>query len=292
MRVLVTGSSGFLGRHIIAALHRAEHRVVGLDLQRTEGVSFADNDITRPLSAVGKLEHLDAVVHLAAVAAPRECEADPGQAFNVNVNGTHQVLKLSLAAGVKKFVFVSSAHVYGISPRYLPTDERHPLWHQDTYTVTKILGEQLCQLYYDNHGLSYTTLRLFNAYGPGQSGGYFIPDMIAKAKNGRIDLAEANTTKDFVYVKDVARAFVAALDTPFVGPINIGTGRECDLHHVAYCIAQEIFGPIPLTFEIFASVPGTEPTRMCSDSGRAKRVLDWESTVTLEEGLDATINGG
>ena len=177
----------------------------------------------------------------------------------------------------------SSAHVYGISPRYLPTPESHPLYLQNTYTLTKILGEQLCALYHENHGLSYTTLRLYNAYGPGQGAGYFIPDMMAKAKAGGISLVGGNTTKDFVYVTDVAKAFVLALTTDFVGPINVGTGVETRLGNIAGYIARAAGVE-------FNSVDAVDSTRMQANNRRAASVLEWRPTVGVEEGLRACIN--
>ncbi len=145
---------------------------------------------------------------------------------------------MALESGAKKVVFASSAHVYGISPRYLSTDETHPLWLQNNYTLTKILGEHLCQLYYDNHGLSYTALRLYNAYGPGQANGYFIPDQLAKAQVGGFELRGSNVTKDWIYIDDTADAFVKALTTSFVGPVNIDTGNETFLGTIASIIAK------------------------------------------------------
>lgn len=277
MRVLVTGAMGFLGQHVVHALDEKGHDVRWFDI-RGERENHAD--ITKPLPRFPG--GIDAVIHLAAMAAPRECDAHPDRAMDVNVNGTHQVLKMALESGAKKFVFSSSAHVYGITPRYLPTPESHPLWLLNTYTLTKILGEQLCQMYFDNHGLSYTTLRLYNAYGPGQSLGYFIPDMAAKAKAGKFHLSGSNTTKDFVYIEDVASAFVAAVETPFVGYFNIGTGTESTLGSVAARIA-DVYGAE------FSCDPENhyEVTRMQADVSRAKRILGWEPKVTIAEGLDA-----
>ena len=235
-------------------------------------------DITQSLAP---LAGLDAVIHLAAVSHPRDCDSNPGKAFNVNVNGTHQILKMALESGARKVVFSSSAHVYNIPPAYLPTDETAPLRLNNTYTTTKLLGEQLCDLYWTNHGLSYTVLRLFNAFGPGQALGYYIPDMVEKAKAGRIHLTGGNNTKDWVYVADVARAFVLALESNFVGPINIGTGVETDLHTIAAQIA------LSEGAEFTASL--TDGTRMCANNQRAKRVLGWEPTTTLRRGLDAVL---
>ena len=273
MKVLVTGANGFIGRHVSKAVREAGHEVVTLDSMGDVDIKA---DITLPLS---KIEGLDAVIHLAAVSHPRDCDTNPSRAFDVNVNGTHQVLKLALESGAKKVVFSSSAHVYGISPRYLPTNETHPVWLQNNYTLTKILGEQLCHLYYENHGLNYTVLRLYNAYGLGQMPGYFIPDMISKAKNGEVAVNGANTTKDFVYVEDVARAFVLALDTSFVGAINVGTGVETTLDQIACRIAQEAKATYTYGFS-------DTPTRMCADITRAQRILGWTPKVSLGDGLD------
>ena len=237
MRVLLTGSEGFIGKHVRTTLVAHGHEVIPFDLA-------LGDDITKPMAA----RDIEAVVHLAALASPSACDARPAEAFQINVHGTLEVLKMALASNAKKFVFSSSAHVYGVGPRYFPTDEVHPLSLGNTYTTTKILGEQLCHLYFENHGLPYTTLRLYNAYGPGQSAGYFIPDMVAKAQSGTLVLTGASTTKDFVYIDDVAKAFALAVESPFVGPINVGSGVESSLGDVASQIAKEfgaLFGYAP-----------------------------------------------
>ena len=273
MRVLVTGASGFIGRHLVNALEKGGHTVLGWDLP--------NQDITQPF---GTPPPLDAVIHLAAIGSPPLCDRDPATAFGVNVQGSHNVLKLAIAAGAKRFVLASTGHTYGVSPRYLPTDERHPLWLQDVYTTTKILGEQLCQLFFDNYGLSYAAIRLFNAYGPGQQPGYFIPDMIQKAQTGRIELRGHQITKDWIFIDDVVRAYILAMQSQFVGAINVGTGKETTLGYIAPRIASA-FGA---QWVISKQLQGG-PTRMCADWGRAQRVLGWSPTISLEEGLERTI---
>lgn len=289
MKILVTGASGFIGKHVTRALAKAGHTVVGLDVRFVDGWGVTDwleCDITHLLKPI---PGLDAVVHLAAVANPRECERGPDYAFAVNVHGTYQVLQMALLSGAKKFVFASSAHVYGISAKYLPSDEEHPLWFQNNrretqiYTLTKVMGEEMCKLYFQNYGLSYTALRMFNVYGPDQALGYFLPDMISKAKNGSIELKGSGTTKDWVYVEDVAKAFVKAVESPYVGALNIGTGIETDLGTMASSIAR-IYGAQ------YSGVPSEQDTRMCADASRALRVLGWKATVAINEGIDATCN--
>lgn len=275
MRVLVTGAAGFIGRPLVKALEAAGHTVLGWDLP--------NEDITRPfLYPDGSSPvPLDALIHLAAIASPPLCDKNPALAFQVNVQATHNVLKLAVASGAKRFVLASSAHVYNISPKYLPTDERAPLAPFDTYTTTKLLSENLCNLFWENYGLSYAAIRLFNGYGPGQQLGYFIPDKIQQAQKGSFVLKGSDITKDWVFIDDVVRAYILAVESKFVGPVNVGTGVETDLGSIARIIGR--------SYETKVTTYAAErPSRMCADWRRAKDVLGWEPKVNLEEGLRAT----
>ena len=286
LRVLITGAAGFVGRHLIPKLLERGDEVLPIDIVDSKMFRVDITDWHQMELLHRERDIPDCIIHLAAIAAPKLAEEDPATAFNLNVLGTHNVLKYAIKTRARKLIFASTSHVYGISPKYIPTDEQHPLWLQDNYTTTKILGEQLCQLFYDNHGLAYTTLRMFNGYGPGQSEDYFIPSMIRKAQTGRIELSGRKVTKDFVYVDDMVAAFLAALDTDFVGPINIGSGTQTSLETVASYIAHRL--KAELTFGPDFS-PG--PTQMQCERTRAKRVLGWEPTVSLDRGLDLTIRG-
>lgn len=279
MRVLVTGASGFIAGHVCEALRKAGHQVVGLDISFSPNVHIVA-DITKPIPSVGQV---DAVIHLAALSHPRDCEGAPAKAFSVNVNGIHQVLRAAVASSARKFIFASSAHVYGIPPKYLPTDENHPLRLQNDYTITKILGEELCRLYYENHGLNYTVLRLYNTYGPGQQSGYFIPDMLEKAAHGHIDISWANTTKDFVYISDVVDAFLRALESPFAGALNVATAVETELAAIGQIIAES-------TGASFSFTKSKDASRMCGDYRHAARILGWQPKVTLAEGMRAVLD--
>lgn len=272
MRVLVTGADGFIGRHLCKSLEAWGHEVVHWDLP---GHDITNMNLHAPA--------LDAVVHLAAVASPALCHKDPCKAFNVNVNATHNVLKMAVAAGAKRLILASSAHVYGISPKYLPTDERAPLSIFDVYTTTKLLSEQLCNLFWENYGLSYAAIRLYNGYGPGQGPGYFIVDKIQQARSGNFELRGHQVTKDWVYIDDLVRAYQLALESAFVGTINVGSGVETSLETIANKIAKA-FG-----VNVSIQVASSPPTRMCADWRRANRVLGWQPKVSLDEGLERTI---
>jgi len=290
VKVLVTGAVGFIGRKLCRELRERTWKgihgfdVVELDKEKLTAGGAIQCDIRNEGSmkvAATLMEGVDACVHLAAIAAPRQAEADPSLAWETNVRGTQNVLALCRKMGVKKVVFASSAHVYGISPKYLPTDERHPLALLDTYTATKIMGEQLCHLYYENYGLSYTTCRLFNAYGPGQSPDYFIGVKLKQARaGGSVTIMNGDVTKDWVWVYDVVEALIQCLQTSYVGPLNIGTGTETSLREIADRIASAYD-----TVVVPDSSKDSGPTRMCADWSRAERVIGWKPTVHLAEGI-------
>jgi UDP-glucose 4-epimerase len=295
VKVLVTGAAGFVGTKLLRALRKAGEEVVGLDKKTISPESAANcgsaivcdiRDDARMAELPEELFGIDACVHLAAIAAPRQAEADPQLAWETNVRGTHNVLALCRKVGVKKIVFASSAHVYGISPKYMPTDENHPLALLDTYTTTKIIGEQLCDLFHRNYGISYTACRLFNAYGPGQSMDYFIGAKIRQAATGSgpVTIMNGAVTKDWVSVFDVARALVAAVRSPYVGPLNIGTGVETSLLEIAKAIASAFGKEV-----VPDGAQDGGPTRMCANWARANAVLGWSPETTFIEGIAEVI---
>jgi UDP-glucose 4-epimerase len=286
MRLLVTGAAGFIGSHLIPALLRCNYDVVGIDIAEHWPVHLR-YDIRHEshllsMNLVEGCRNVEGIIHLAALASPRIAQDQPDVAWSTNVQGTYNVLQLAKRLGIPRFIFLSSAHVYGISPKYFPTDERHPLALQDVYTSTKIAGEQLCRLFYDNCGLSYATLRLFNAYGVGQSKDYFLGVKLGEARQRRLTLRKdlQEVTKDWVHIRDVVEAVLQAVASPYVGPINIGTGVETSIGTITKAIA-EMTGSEVVYEE--GSDPG--PTRMRADWRRARDVLGWRPTIDFAEGL-------
>lgn len=288
MQILVTGAAGFVASRVVPKLLERGDDVVGLDKEPRPaafaGCPWVRADITE-LNFPGLVGGpFDRVVHLAAVAAPRECEARPGTAFNVNVRGTYEVLKLA-EAWKAKLVLASSAHVYGIPPLHVPTQEDAPLKPQDTYTCSKVSAEDLCRRFFESYNLAYIALRLYNGYGPGQPSGYFIPDMIRQAKvRGEIQVRGATITKDWLYLDDMAEAVVRATQSPFVGALNVGSGQATSLFNVAKHVGARLGVPVQAVDD-----PSRPPSFMQADLDRVRRMLSWEPKVSLEEGLDLTL---
>lgn len=266
--------------------------VIGVDLPHVVRARTALTNAVLPIVAGDITEDLlplfddpvDCIVHLAAETSPRVCTERPAAAFRTNVFGTHNALRLA-AKHKARFVFASSAHVYGIPPVELPTSEQAQADSvQDVYTTTKTLGEQLCGLFGASYGLPCILLRLYNAFGPGQPLGYFMSDTLRRGKTHRsILLRNARTTKDFLYIDDMAEAVVAATTASYVGAVNIGSGVETSLATVANHIAKRLGVDVKVTDE------SETPSRMCADPNFAAKVLNWKPLTTLEKGLALAI---
>lgn len=304
MSVLITGAAGFIGHYIVEALRENKEfydrgPLIGLDIKPMDHLNL-DTQITTDITDEkamklladrfkmklfpDSIKMIDYIIHLAAIASPPIAQKNPVLSWSTNVHGTFNVLDLARTVGCKKVIFFSSAHVYGISPKYMPTDEKHPLALHDTYTTTKIMGEELCQLFYLNHGLPYTNLRLWNAYGPRQSKDYFIGAKMKQAKDGRLTIRNAGVTKDWVHVRDVAKAALLAMESDYVGPLNVGTGLETSIETITKRISKA-FGDLPIIDE---NVPDEGPTRMQCDWRRIER-MGWKPTITFEQGLQELI---
>lgn len=311
MRILVTGAAGFIGLHLVRELAAHKHEVIVTDKEPLDdaaeyAISGFRWDIRDEHEIDGFVESLavheeappDAVIHLAAIAAPRKAAAEPQLAWDTNVRGTHNVLKLAKKAEIRKVLFFSSAHVYGISPKYLPTDESAPMALHDTYTVTKIIGEDLCWRYWEDCNIAPVIFRLWNAYGPGQNPDYFLGAKLAEAvvlararempdglrlkreAEAPLLIKGADITKDFVHVSDVVRAARLAVESSYVGELNVGTGVETPLGDLGAQLARG-FG---LRMHALPSDdPG--PTRMRCDPTRIRQVLGWTPKVKVADGL-------
>ncbi|MEI7957151.1 MAG: NAD-dependent epimerase/dehydratase family protein [Verrucomicrobiota bacterium] len=231
LSVLVTGSSGFIGTHVVRHLHAAGHRVTGLDhippkSPLPEGVAFHVCDIRR-----GDLPDrtFDAVVHLAALAGVRPSLDRPMEYEITNVIGTIRLLELCRRMCVPSFVFASSSSVYGPETP-LPAEESTPANPCSPYALTKLHGEQWGRLYACLHGLRFMALRFFSVWGPGQR-----PDLALEAFRRRIEAGQSviingdgTQRRDLTHVADVAQAVELALRWPGPGAtvLNVGTGRN------------------------------------------------------------------
>jgi len=295
--VIITGGAGFIGSHLADVLVENGANVTAVDLISQFGstninhlkdvIEIADVDITNEKDLEKINGDVDFVFHLAAYAVPTLCDKNPDIAFKINVQGTFNVMRFAIKKNVEKFVFPSSALLYGRYPQYLPIDERHPIeFSGNIYNATKKIDEDLCNHFHEKHNLPVVFFRLFNAFGPRQSLDYFIPTVIAQAiKTKEIELWSDKPTRDFTFVRDTANAFVKAAESRYIGgPINIGSGREVKTGDIARQIADSFGAKIK-----FLNKEVTGSMRLQCDNTKAREILGWKPEIPFEEGLDRTI---
>jgi UDP-glucose 4-epimerase len=243
MNVLVTGGAGFIGSHSTEALLAAGARVTVFDnfstgkrdnLAAHERLAVIDGDIRDRAAVADAMKGVTHVLHLAAQIFVRLSIEDPPHSCSQNVLGFVNVLDAARTRGVKRVVFASSAAVYGV-PSRLPLDEESPLAPISPYGLEKRIDEQYGALFGELYGLSTFGLRYFNVYGPRQDPSSQYAGVISKfaalmrTREPLTVFGDGGQSRDFVYVKDVARCNVTALNGDYGGMCNVGTGMSVTL---------------------------------------------------------------
>ena len=312
--LVVTGGAGFIGSHVARRLLEKGHRVIVVDdlsargsseeaerLQRLGAelvrVDVSDYDaLLAGLRSVLRGEKPLAVLHLAAVVSLEAARRDPLRAAQVNTLGTVNAALAAAALGAERLVYASTAAVYG-EPQVVPVPETHPASPANVYGETKLAGERLAAQVARDRGLHMVSLRLFNVYGPGMRPGPYSGVVLRFAEallEGRqpVIYGDGNQTRDFVHVDDVARAFEAALETPYRGPVNIGTGRETSVKELLkeMCRQARRLGLLTECPEpVHAEPRPGDVRRSAADTRLARAALHWSPSRTLEEGLRETL---
>ena len=293
MRAIVTGGAGFIGSHLAELLLEKGHKVIVLDDLSTgnldnvpAGADFWGLDINdRKLKEIFAKCSIDWVFHLASKASIVPSIKNPETYHNVNVAGTLNVLQLARTLGVKKFIYAASGSCYGI-PDEVPTSENCRISPMYPYALTKYVAEQYVVHWSNVYGLPFVSLRLFNVFGPRMclSGGYggLFSTILAQKFNNQpvITIGNGEQRRDFVYVADVARAFLMAAESDVVNEVfNIGRGESVSVNHILQLldIKKDDIRRLP-------DRPG-EPKETLASIQKAKRMLKWEPKVSFEDGL-------
>lgn len=278
--VVVTGSDGFVGRYLVKQLKDREAKVVPFDI--AEG-----RDITR-WSDFSGLTKADIVFHLAARTFVPTSQENPRLTYEVNLTGTANVLEMCRVTGAR-MIFASS-YVYG-NPQYLPTDEKHPVNPTNTYARSKVLGEQLCRAYHEDHDVPCVILRPFNIFGPGQDESFLIPEIVKQLKVGDVlTLQDLKPRRDLLYVSDAVDAYIKAgeYDATNYEIFNIGYGESFSVEDVAKKLIELTGNDVELR-SLRVERPGAINDTV-ADTRKAKELLKWQPTVDLVTGLKDTLN--
>lgn len=273
-KIMITGSSGFIGGHLWRELKNRGHELIGVDLKDGKDI----NDVIAE-----ELDGVDYVFHLAAKAKVPYSIENPIETHIANVNGTLNMLEQSKIAGVKKFIYSASSSAYGDQDR-LPLDESMLPNPMSPYGVQKLVGEYYCRVYFDVYGMETVSLRYFNVYGEDMPSDNAYSAAIAifqqKKRDGLpLPVLGGKQTRDFTYVGDVVRANILAMesDMALVGQIvNIGGGKNYSIDEIASAISDKI--------EHLPQRKG-EPMDAIADISFAKYLWGWEPTQDVIEWL-------
>lgn len=301
--ILVTGGCGLVGSTTIDLLLRdfSPNRIVIFDnlvrgsfanvedALKDPRVTLIKGDI-RDIESLNKVtEGMDAVIHMATLRITA-CAAEPREALGVMCDGSFNVLEAAQSLGVKKVVTASSASVYGMADVFPTREDHHPYNNRTWYGASKVMLEGLLRSFNDMYGLPYVALRYFNVYGPRMDihGKYteVLIRWMERIASGEppLILGDGSTTMDFIYIEDVARANVLALQSELQDDVfNVGGGIETSLNQLAEALLlvmksnlKPVYGPERKVNPV---------ARRCADTTKAAEMLGFRASVGLEEGL-------
>jgi UDP-glucuronate decarboxylase len=301
-RALVTGGAGFLGSHLCERLIAMGHDVICVDnlftgrkenvfhLKNRPGFEFIRHDVTFPLYL-----EVDEIYNLACPASPIHYQFDPVQTTKTAVHGAINMLGLAKRLGVK-ILQASTSEIYG-DPVVHPQTETYwgrvnPIGVRSCYDEGKRCAETLFFDYWRQHGLGIKVVRIFNTYGPRMhpNDGRVVSNFIMQAlRNEDITIyGDGQQSRSFCYVDDLIEAMIRTMNTPddFTGPINIGNPNEFTVLQLAEEVIRQTGTKSKI---VFRPLPSDDPHQRQPDISLAKKVINWEPTVELKEGLKRTI---
>lgn len=299
MKILVTGGAGFIASHIADAYVAAGHEVVIVDdlssgkrANLPAAAKFYHADIRTPEAReIIRNERPQVLSHHAAQMDVRRSVTDPAFDASVNVLGMINMLEGGREVGVEKVLFASSGGATYGEQSVFPAPETHPHDPLSPYGITKATGEHYLFFYHAVYGMPYVALRYANVYGPrqdphGEAGVVAIFTERLLANQPPTINGDGKQTRDYVFVGDVVRANLAALERPYVGSVNVGTGIETDVTTLYAHLRVLTGSPHPAQH---GPAKAGEQRRSVIAIGRAAEVLGWKPEISLSEGLRRTV---
>mgnify|MGYP001561271636 FL=1 len=300
-RILITGGAGFIGSHLCDYLLSKGHDVLCMDnfitgdIKNIEHIRegrflFVKHDVTNYIYVEGKLDY---ILHFASPASPIDYLNHPIQTLKVGSLGTHKALGLAKEKGAV-FVLASTSEVYG-DPLVHPQKENYwgnvnPIGPRGVYDEAKRFAEAITMAYHTYHGLKTRIVRIFNTFGPRMriNDGRAVPTFISQALNGEdiTVFGDGSQTRSFCYVTDLVEGIYRLMISEESEPVNIGNPNEMTVLQLAERILKKTGSKSKI---IFKPLPVDDPKQRRPDISKAKKLLKWEPVVSLEEGLDRTI---
>ncbi|MGA1823487.1 MAG: NAD-dependent 4,6-dehydratase LegB [bacterium] len=306
-RILVTGADGFIGSHLTETLVKNGYNVRAFVLYNSfnswgwldhatpdikNSIEIFAGDIRDPYGVKEAIKGCHVIFHLAALIAIPYSYYSPDTYVDTNVKGTLNIVQAAREVGVEKVIHTSTSEVYGTA-RFVPITEDHPLQGQSPYAASKIGADQIAMSFYTSFDVPVAIIRPFNTYGPRQSARAVIPTIITQVikEKKRIKLGALHPTRDFNFIKDTVRGFVAVAESDrSVGEVlNIGSNYEISIGEAAKIIADVMGKPVEFETDAERLRPEkSEVERLCADNSKAKELTGWQP---LYAGLDGFRKG-
>lgn len=305
--VLVTGADGFIGSHLVEMLVQAGCTVKALsqynsfnnwgwleDIDCLADVELLTGDVRDPNYCRHITENVDVVFHLAALIAIPYSYVAPASYIDTNINGTLNICQAAMDNNCERIIHTSTSEVYGTA-QYVPIDEKHPLQPQSPYSASKIAADAMAMSFYNSFELPVVIARPFNTYGPRQSARAVIPTIITQIANGikEIKLGDVTPTRDFNYVEDTCRGFIAlaSSDNAIGSTVNIGSNNEISIGDTLNIIKELMGSDVSFITDEQRLRPGkSEVFRLWCDNTKISEMTDFKSQVNIKEGLQKTID--
>ena len=306
-KILVTGADGFVGSHLTEMLVNKGYQVKALsqynsfnnwgwleDISCKDDIEVVTGDIRDPYYCDHITKDIDSIFHLAALIAIPYSYVAPDSYVDTNIKGTLNICQAAKNNGNIRVIHTSTSEVYGTA-QYVPIDEKHPLQPQSPYSATKIAADAMAMSFYNTFALPVTIARPFNTYGPRQSARAVIPTIITQIANGmkKIKLGDLSPTRDFNYVEDTCRGFLAILENEkTVGEtINIGSNFEISIGDTLSIIKELMNSDVEfITDEQRIRPKKSEVFRLWCDNAKIEKFTGFKPQIDIREGLQRTIN--
>ena len=305
--VLVTGADGFIGSHLVEMLITNGYNVKALaqynssnnwgwleEINCIDQIKILTGDIRDPHYCKSIMKDVDIVFHLASLIAIPYSYVAPDSYVDTNIKGTLNICQAAKENGNIRVIHTSTSEVYGTA-QYVPIDEKHPLQPQSPYSASKIAADAMAMSFFHAFELPVTIVRPFNTYGPRQSARAVIPTIITQIANGmkEIKLGDLSPTRDFNYVEDTCRGFLAVLEhNRTIGEtINIGSNQEISIKDTLNLIKELMDSDVNFVEEKQRLRPEkSEVFRLWCDNTKIEKLTGFKPQISVREGLQKTID--
>jgi NAD dependent epimerase/dehydratase len=306
-RALVTGADGFIGSRLIEMLVKKGYQVKALsqynsfnnwgwleDVDCKDKIEILTGDIRDPHYCKLITRDVDVVFHLAALIAIPYSYIAPDSYVDTNIKGALNICQAAKENGNIRVIHTSTSEVYGTA-QYVPIDENHPLQPQSPYSATKIAADAMAMSFYNAFDLPVTIARPFNTYGPRQSARAVIPTIITQIASGvkEIKLGDVTPTRDFNYVDDTCRGFIALAecDESIGETVNIGSNSEITIGDTLNLIKELMGSDVEFVIDKDRIRPSkSEVFRLWCDNSKIEKLTRFKSQINIKDGLHRTID--